>query len=474
MANFVPFGAPEPAQRALTRPNSPAPRAVHPEPPAPPPHSDPHAAVSPPAPPADGAPASAAHPPPLPAPGPPATVRTDPPPSTPFTLETSLLGPLIIPGGAGRAEEIEALSHRAAVYATRAHGAGTRRAYRSAWRAYDAWCRALGREPLGGNPETIAMYIVRRADEGLSVSSLRVALAAIRTAHRLAGLALDLRDPRLAMVVEGIVRAKGSRPRRQVAPAVPEVLRRMLAHGVPDKSGNPPDAGALDGGPSGAAPDINGVREAAVVRQTSVVREAIVARDRAMLLLGFGAALRRSELVALTLGDVEVVLGRGLRVLVRRSKTDQHGKGQEIAVAANPADRGFCPQAALERWLAYRREAPDLPWTLSPEARATRPLFCAVTKSGRLTGAALSDKAVARLVKSAARTAGLDPAKYSGHSLRAGLATAAGEAGAGLAELMRQTRHKSTAVALTYLRPAELWRNNVTTRVFAAERPDKS
>ena len=189
-----------------------------------------------------------------------------------------------------------------------------------------------------------------------------------------------------------------------------------------------------------------------------------------MLLLGFGAALRRSELVALTLGDVGTVAGRGLRVLVRRSKTDQQGQGQAIAVWANPAEPDFCPLAALDAWLAHRRTAPDLDWTASATSRAERPLFCAVTKAGKLTGTALSDKAVARLVKQAALDAGLDPERYSGHSLRAGLATAAGDAGAGLAELMRQTRHKSTEVALGYLRPADLWRNNVTEKVFSGDK----
>ena len=232
--------------------------------------------------------------------------------------------------------------------------------------SYEAWCRSLGREPLAADPDTIAMYVVRCADHGLAVSSIRVHLAAIRTAHLLAGRALDLRHPRLAMVVEGVTRAKGVRPRRQAAPAVPGVLRLMLA-------ARPP-------------------------RPT----RPLGARDRAMLLLGFGAALRRSELVALTLGDVETVPGRGLKLLVRRSKTDQHGQGHDIAVWANPDEPGVCPLAALETWLAHRRAAPDLDWTAIPPARAERPLFCAVTKSGRVTGAALSDKAVARLVKQAA------------------------------------------------------------------------
>jgi site-specific recombinase XerD len=346
-----------------------------------------------------------------------------------LTLHTTLLGPLTVPDGAAHATELEELSRRAAVYATRARGDGTRRAYRSAWRQYEAWCNSLGREPLGADPDTIAMYVVRCADQGFAVSSIRVHLAAIRTAHLLAGRALDLRHPRLAMVVEGVTRSKGVRPRRQAAPAVPGVLRLMLAKR-----------------PSSDMP--------------------LGARDRAMLLLGFGAALRRSELVSLTLGDVETVPGRGLKLLVRRSKTDQQGQGHDIAVWANPDEPGVCPLAALETWLAHRRTAADLDWTATPTVRAERPLFCAVTKAGKVTGQALSDKAVARLVKQAARDAGLDPERYSGHSLRAGLATAAGDAGAGLAELMRQTRHKSTEVALGYLRPADLWRNNVTERVF--------
>jgi len=188
-----------------------------------------------------------------------------------------------------------------------------------------------------------------------------------------------------------------------------------------------------------------------------------------MLLLGFGAALRRSEIVALTIGDVEIVPGRGVKLLIARSKTDQHGAGQPVAVHANPGEPGFCPAAALDSWLRHRREAADLDWTAPATSRAERPLFCAVTKAGRLTGKSLSDKAVVRLVKQAALNAGLDAEKFSGHSLRAGLATAAGDAGAGLAELMRQTRHKSTEVALGYLRPADLWRNNVTEKLFRGQ-----
>lgn len=348
-------------------------------------------------------------------------------------LQTGLLGPLTLSGNRPDAAELEELSRRAALYATRARGDGTRRTYRSAWRHFRTWCEALGRNPLPADPDTLAMYLVRRADDGLAVSSLRVALAAIRTAHLLAGLSLDLRHPRLAMVLEGIVRSQGVHARRQATPAVPGVLRLMLAARPPADT------------PLGA-------------------------RDRAMLLLGFGAALRRSELVGLAIGDAVPMPGRGVMLTVRRSKTDQHGAGQQVAVWASPADPSFCPSAALEAWLAFRRQGPDLAGASSD---SECPLFCGLTKSGRLTGTRLSDKAVVRLVKQAAAAAGFDPAQYSGHSLRAGLATAAGDEGAGLAELMRQTRHRSTEVALGYLRPADLWRNNVTERLFRPAREEQ-
>lgn len=329
------------------------------------------------------------------------TARPPPAPAEPaaggLVLQTGLLGPLTVPDGLGDPGELEDLSRRAALYATRARGDGTRRTYRGAWRHFAAWCDSLGRAPLPADPDTLAMYIVRRADDGLAVSSLRVALAAIKTAHLLAGLSLDLRHPRLAMVFEGITRSKGVRPRRQATPAVPGALRLL-----------PPARPPADT-PIGAC-------------------------DRAMLLLGFGAARRRSELVGLAIGDVAPVPGRGLMLTVRRSKTDQQGRGQPVAVWANPAEPSFCPAAALNAWLVHRRRGPDLAGAASD---SERPLFCRLTKSGRLTGESLSDKAVARLVKQAAEDAGLDPALYSGHSLRAGLVTAAADAGAGLAELNR-------------------------------------
>jgi hypothetical protein len=153
-------------------------------------------------------------------------------------------------------------------------------------------------------------------------------------------------------VLEGVSRAKGVRPRRKAAPAVPALLR-----GAPAR-------------PLGA-------------------------RDRAMLPIRCGTALRRPELVGLSLGDVELAPDKGLLLTVARSKTDQHALGQRVAVWTNPTDLGFCPAAALDTWPGFRREAPDLDWTASQPRLVgrQRPLFCAITKTGRVTGEPLSDKA---------------------------------------------------------------------------------
>ncbi|MFM2045249.1 MAG: hypothetical protein RLY86_3825 [Pseudomonadota bacterium] len=338
-----------------------------------------------------------------------------PAPAGSVAVETGIFGRLDVPGDPARAAEIRELAAQAAAWATRARGEGTLRAYRSAWGLYTSWCAQLGLPPLSGDAELIGLYLVKAA-ERLKVPTLRVHLAAIATAHRLAGIPVDLKHPRIALVLDGLARGQAGRPVRQAAPILLESLPHLLA--------------AQPDGPLGV-------------------------RNRAMLLIGYGAALRRSELVALRVGDVERLPGRGVEVAVRRSKTDQHGRGEAVAIwaAANP---DLCVLRSLDAWL-------DLRGQLRPED----PLFCGVLKSGRVTGRPLSDKAVARLVKDSAARAGLsDPDRYSGHSLRAGLATAAADQEAQLHDIMRQTRHKSTEVARRYLRSRDRWRNNVTEKIF--------
>ncbi|TWA77091.1 site-specific recombinase XerD [Azospirillum brasilense] len=338
-----------------------------------------------------------------------------PAPDAGVAVETGIFGRLVVPADPARAAEIQDLARQAAVWATRARGEGTLRAYRSAWTAYGAWCERLGFAPLTGDAEIIGMYLVKAA-ERLTVPTLRVHLAAIATAHRLAGVPVDLKHPRIALVLDGLARGQADRPIRQAAPILLDVLPRLLV--------------AQPDGPLGL-------------------------RNRAMLLIGYGAALRRSELVALRVADVTRHPDRGVEVTVRRSKTDQRGRGDAVAIWA-AADPDLCALRALDAWLAVRG-------ALRPED----PLFCGVLKNGAVTGKPLSDKAVARLVKESAVRAGLpEPERFSSHSLRAGLATAAAEEEAQLHDIMRQTRHKSTEVARRYLRSRDRWRNNVTEKLF--------
>lgn len=268
---------------------------------------------------------------------------------------------------------------------------------------------------MSGDAPQIGLYLAKAA-ERLAVATLRVHLAAIATAHRLAGIPLDLKHPRIAMVLEGVARTKGQRPQRQATAILPDTLQRMLA----------------------AQPDTP-----------------LGLRNRAMLLIGYGGALRRSELVALNVGDVVEVPERGLKLLVRRSKTDQRGDGEEVAIWS-ATDPDFCPVHAWHAWMAVREAVSE-----------DDALFCGVLKNGRLTGRRLSDKAVERLVGGAAKAIRLPrPQRYTGHSLRAGLATAAGDEDAQLHDIMRQTRHRSVETARKYLRSRDLWRNNVTERIF--------
>ena len=166
-------------------------------------------------------------------------------------------------------------------------------------------------------------------------------------------------------------------------------------------------------------------------------------RDRALLLLGFVGALRRSELVALDCNDVEEV-AEGLRIKIRRSKSDQEGQG---AVVAIPRGTLACPVAALAAWL----DAASI---------TSGPLFRPVARSGRLREGRLTDRSVAKIIKRHAAHAGLDPAHYSGHSLRSGFLTSAAARGASLFRMADQSRHKSLEVLRGYVRTADLFKDH--------------
>src|SRR4051812_19327939 len=257
------------------------------------------------------------------------------------------------------------LGAKARAYAARSRAPNTLRAYRQAWADFTTWCRWMGYDPLVGDPYRIGLYLAHCADR-LKLSSIRLRLSGIAEVHRRAGQPFDPRHPDIAAVMDGIARTLGS-ARRKVAPVLSEQLREMVA--------------ALPDTPVGV-------------------------RDRALLLVGFGAALRRSELVALDLADVRIT-EEGVRLTIRRSKTDQEGRGEEVAIHRGKVVE-TCAARALDAWLKRHGTAPG-------------PLFQQIVEGGRIRPERLSAMAVVRAVKAAAAAVGLEAAEFSGHSLRAGL-----------------------------------------------------
>lgn len=290
-------------------------------------------------------------------------------------------------------------------YRAKAKAANTLRAYRSDWNQFEAWCDERGLEPLPARPEAVATYLAALATAGRTDSTITRHCAAIAWKHRHDGLITpQARDERqvIADTLAGIRREQRARPSLRKAAITAKELSAMI------------DKAAGEGS------------------------RAI--RDRAILALGLAAALRRSELVALQLDDVEFEQ-RGLRLTLRHSKTDQDGEGQVIAV---PTGKVLAPVALLKAWLAVRGSQHG-------------PLFYQIDPQGRMTKEAMSDRSIARLIQKYAGLASLDTGTVSGHSLRAGFLTEASRSGATIAKMQEVSRHRKVEVLLGYVRSAELF-----------------
>jgi integrase len=293
-------------------------------------------------------------------------------------------------------------------YAAQAKAPAIRRAYRADLRAFVAWCEAQALHALPAAPETLSLYLTARAQQGAKVATLERALAAISEAHKAAGHPSPRSSAVVQSVMRGIRRSLGVAP-HQKTPVLVSDLKAMLQ--------------ALPEGLLGL-------------------------RDRALLLVGFAGAFRRSEIVGLDVADVEFT-SEGLEVTLRRSKTDQEGAGRKIGIPYGSTP-GTCPVRALKDWL-------------DGAGIAEGPLLREVTRHGHVGTARLSGKTVARVVKRVAEAAGLDPERFSGHSLRAGLATSAAKAGKSERAIMKQGRWASVTMARRYIRDASLFTENAAT-----------
>ena len=303
-----------------------------------------------------------------------------------------------------------ALSADAVAYALQASAPNTRRAYRAAWADFATWCREAGQQPLPAAPETVGSYLAARAVQHRP-STLALRLAAITQAHRLAGQRLDTGHAAIRETLKGIRRTHGTAPQKKAAAEV-SVLQDMIREL------------AREDGPRAV-------------------------RNRALLLIGFAAALRRSELVALDVDDVTFVQ-EGAVLTLRRRKTDQAGVGTLIAI---PHGTGrTCPVEALRTWL-------------DTAGITEGPIFRSINRHGQISDKRLSDRAVANVVQEAARVAGHDPGLFGGHSLRSGFATSAARAGVPEAQIQNQTGHRSLPVLRSYIRRGNLFVDNAAGKV---------
>jgi site-specific recombinase XerD len=281
----------------------------------------------------------------------------------------------------------------------------TRHAYRADFADFAAWCETVERSPLPAEASTVAGYLATLAERRLKSSTIRRRLAAIRHAHKLKGHEAPTAHASVQAVHQGIRRRLGARV-TQKAPATAKAIAAMIRKAPVD---------TLAG-----------------------------KRDRALLLIGFSGALRRSELVALNVEDIETAAA-GILLHIRRSKTDQDGRGETVAI---PRGRRLMPVDALTEWLA----AANL---------SSGPLFIRVGKGDRLTGERLTPQSVALIVKKYAKAARLDASEFSGHSLRAGLVTEALSHGADVFAVADQGRWRKLETVREYDRRAKAFSSNV-------------
>lgn len=307
--------------------------------------------------------------------------------------------------------------------------ATTRATYERAFRRFSVWAEGHGLTHLPASKGTVAAYLGLLHKRALTPSRIGVIMSAIRWYHRRAGEPDPTMDDKIAMAVRGARRKDAARTKKKA--------HALLAKG--------------DGGLPG---EVHRLVEA-------ITGDNLVAlRDRAVILLGFAGAFRRSELAALTLADLEWT-PRGLLVTVRRSKTDQEGLGLRKAIVPGQL---HCPVAALKRWLTALDAATGRE-KVAGQGRARLPVFVGFSRP-RADGsevpkaAPMSDQVVPLILKRYAEAAGLDPAVVSGHSLRRGFATSAAQAGADLLKIRQLTGHKSVQMLTEYVEAVGAFENN--------------
>jgi len=290
----------------------------------------------------------------------------------------------------------------------------TVRAYKSDFNDFDLFCIQNGFKSLPSEPKIVSLYLTYLSTRDIKMSTLKRRLVSIGVIHKLKGHYLDSKHPLIIENIMGIKRRKGS-VQKGKKPILINTLKSII--------------------------DVIDQQKNKLIKKL---------RDRSIILIGFSGGFRRNEIVSLNYDDLDFVT-EGLKINLRRSKTDQFGEG---SVKALPYfdNTQYCPVLSLQKWIEISKIN-------------SGPLFRRFIKGSKLSKNPLTDQTVALLIKEHLKLAGIDSKNYSGHSLRSGFATTAAESGAEERSIMAMTGHKSTEMVRRYIKEANLFKNNALNKI---------
>jgi len=279
----------------------------------------------------------------------------------------------------------------------------TLRAYKADILSFEKFCTSLNLKALPAEPKTVSLFITE-ISKNSKLSTIKRKLASIKVTHKIAGLYIDLKNPVIIENLNSIKKQIGSFQKSK-KPILINELKSVICE---------------------------------VEKEKSIK---VKLRDKALLLVGFSGAFRRSELVSIECEDLDFVK-EGVKIFIKKSKTDQTGEGM-IKALPYFINNEICPVVSLKKWVQF----------LENNKTLKNKIFD------------MSDKNVALIVKKYTRLAGLDPQKYAGHSLRSGFATSTAENGAEERQIMAMTGHKSSQMVRRYIQESNLFKNNALNKL---------
>jgi site-specific recombinase XerD len=310
--------------------------------------------------------------------------------------------------------DIKALQEETLLNLQSSKAINTVRAYKSDFNDFGLFCAQNGFKSLPSEPKIVSLYLTYLSTKDAKMSTLKRRLVSIGVIHKLKGHYLDTKHPSIIENIMGIKRRKGSIQKGK-KPILISSLKIIID----------------------------------VIDQQN--REKIKKlRDRSIILIGFSGGFRRNEIVSLDYDDLDFV-PEGLKINIKRSKTDQFGEGSKKALPYFDNSQ-YCPVVSLKNWIDITKVNSGA-------------LFRRFSKGSKLTDKRLTDQTVALLIKEYLQLAGIDSKDYSGHSLRSGFATSAAESGVEERSIMAMTGHKSTEMVRRYIKEANLFKNNALNKI---------